>query len=201
MDPTRPTAGRVVYNLATHSSCRRPAGGPNPADGEVTEIDPVTFLVTNHFALTASDASREPGARPIAESVGGLRNREGERSREHVRHEREHRRDHQVHLRGGEGRPGLVQPRRQSLLPGGADMENGSVLGIIDASNNMWLYNSPTGGNAHGLAADPPTTTSTFPFRRTRDAAASARRIIAVYAAHRGDGAGWRCETRNPLDR
>jgi hypothetical protein len=34
------------------------------------------------------------------------------------------------------------------------DMENGSVLGIIDATTNMWLYNSPTGGNAHGLAAD-----------------------------------------------
>ena len=33
-------------------------------------------------------------------------------------------------------------------------MENGSFLGIIDASTNMWLYNSPTGGNAHGLAAD-----------------------------------------------
>jgi hypothetical protein len=34
-------------------------------------------------------------------------------------------------------------------------MENGSFLGIIDATNNMWLYNSPTGGNAHGVAADP----------------------------------------------
>ncbi len=179
--------GGSVYNLATHRFLQAtPQVGPNPADGEVTEIDPVTFLVTNHFPLTGLGcqvASLALG--PSQNLLVGCANREGEAfppstfvmnasTGAIIKSIFEVGRVDQVWYNPGDNR----------FYLGARDMENGSVLGIIDASNNMWLYNSPTGGNAHGLAADPVINHVYVPLSpNARCGRFSAEGCIAVYAA------------------
>jgi len=35
------------------------------------------------------------------------------------------------------------------------DMLPLAVMGVIDAGTNQWLYNMPTGSNAHSISVDP----------------------------------------------
>jgi len=35
------------------------------------------------------------------------------------------------------------------------DMQPNAVMGVIDAKTNQWLYNMPTGSNAHSISVDP----------------------------------------------
>jgi hypothetical protein len=149
--------GGSIYNTTTHRFLQSvPQIGSDPKDGEVTEIDPVARRVTNHFLLKGlgcQAASLAIG--PSNNLLVGCANREGEAfppstfildatTGALIKSIYEVGRVDQVWYNSGDKRFYLAA----------RDMENGSVLGIIDATTNMWLYNSPTGGNAHGLAAD-----------------------------------------------
>ena len=49
------------------------------------------------------------------------------------------------------------------------DMLPSAVMGVIDAGTNQWLYNMPTGSNAHSISVDPrDLTTLLSRFRRVR---------------------------------
>jgi hypothetical protein len=75
-------------------------------------------------------------------------------------------------------------PGDKLFYVGARDMENGSYLGIIDAVSNMWLYNAPTGGNAHGLAVDPFNNHIYIPIApNARCGRFSAEGCITIYAA------------------
>ena len=179
--------GGSVYNPGTHRFLQAvPQVGPNPADGEVTELDPVSMTVTNHFLLQGlgcQAASLAIG--PSNNLLVGCANREGEAfppstfildatSGAIIKSIYEVGRVDEVWYNSGDKRFYLAA----------RDLENGSSLGIIDATNNMWLYNSPTGGNAHGLAADPVNNHIYIPLSpNPRCGRFSAEGCIAVYAA------------------
>lgn len=183
--------GGSVYNPVTKKFLQGvPQIGPNPADGEITEIDPVTLRVTNHFPLTA--ASGAAGCQVASLAIGpsnnvlvGCANREGEAfppstfivdgtSGAVIKAIYEVGRADQVTYNPGDKR----------FYLGARDMGNGSYLGIIDATTNLWLYNAPTGGNSHGLAADPVNNHIYIPFApNARCGRFSAEGCIAVYAS------------------
>lgn len=179
--------GGSVYNLATHRFLQStPQVGPNPADGEITEIDPVGFRVTNHFALKGLGCQAAALALgPNNNVLVGCANREGEAFPPST-----------VIIDGTTGailkviyetgRADQVwyNPGDKRFYVAARDMENGSFLGIIDATNNMWLYNSPTGGNAHGVAADPANNHIYIPIGvNARCGRFSAEGCITVYTA------------------
>ena len=167
--------------------------GSNPADGEIMEIDPVTTAVTNRFPLTA--ASGAPGCQVASLAIGpsqnllvGCANREGEAfppstyimdvstagKGKIIKAIYEVGRVDQVWYNPGDNRFYLAA----------RDLGNGSFLGIINAANNMWLYNAPTGGNAHAVATDPINNHIYIPFSpNARCGRFSAEGCIAVYAA------------------
>ena len=63
------------------------------------------------------------------------------------------------------------------------DMPNGPVLGIIDATNNTWLQNAPTGANSHSVAVDPSNNHIFVPLQAgPRCTTQSANGCIGVYA-------------------
>lgn len=179
--------GGSIYNPATHRFLQStPQVGPNPADGEITEIDPVAFRVTNHFPLKGlgcQAASLALG--PNNNLLVGCANREGEAfppstfimdatTGALIKSIYEVGRVDQVWYNSGDRRFYLAA----------RDMEQGSFLGVIDATNNMWLYNSPTGGNAHGVAADPANNHIYVPIGvNARCGRFSAEGCITVYAA------------------
>ncbi len=179
--------GGSIYNPGTHKFLQAvPQVGPNPADGEVTEIDPVAFQVTNHFALKGlgcQAASLAIG--PNNNVLVGCANREGEAFPPST-----------FIMDGTTGKiinsifqVGRVDqvwynPGDKRFYLAARDMEQGSFLGIIDATNNMWLYNAPTGGNAHGVAADPVNNHIYVPIGvNARCGKFSAEGCITVYAA------------------
>jgi hypothetical protein len=45
------------------------------------------------------------------------------------------------------------------------DMLPSAVMGVIDAGTNLWLYNMPTGSNAHSISVDPSTNHVFVPFQ------------------------------------
>jgi hypothetical protein len=45
------------------------------------------------------------------------------------------------------------------------DMLPTAVMGVIDAKTNQWLYNMPTGSNAHSISVDPSTNHAFVPFQ------------------------------------
>ncbi|MGA2336216.1 MAG: hypothetical protein WBQ19_06745 [Terriglobales bacterium] len=45
------------------------------------------------------------------------------------------------------------------------DMLPTAVMGVIDAGTNLWLYNMPTGSNAHSISVDPSTNHAFVPFQ------------------------------------
>jgi hypothetical protein len=186
--------GGSVYNPTTHRFLQAvPQVGVNPQDSEITEIDPVAYRVTNHFKLNAANGA--PGCQPASLALGpsqnllvGCANREGEAfpASEFII---------DVSAGGGgkiiksiynTGRADQVwyNPGDKRFYVGARDMENGSYLGIIDAVSNMWLYNAPTGGNAHGLAVDPFNNHIYIPIApNARCGRFSAEGCITIYAA------------------
>ena len=185
--------GGSIYNLGTKKFLQAvPQVGPNPADGEIMEIDPVTLTV-KHYPLTV--ASGAPGCQVASVALGpsqnllvGCANREGEAfppstfimdvsasgNGKIIAAIYEVGRVDQVWYNPGDKRFYLAA----------RDMENGSFLGIIDATNNMWLYNAPTGGNAHGVAVDPANNHIYIPIaQNARCGRFSAEGCITVYAA------------------
>jgi DNA-binding beta-propeller fold protein YncE len=153
--------GGSIYNLATHRFLVSTSQvGPDPKDGEVTEINPLTVSVTGNFPLTGK------GCQPAALAIGpknnllvGCANREGEAffpstyimdvstqgTGPIIKSIFDVGRVDEVWYNSGD----------QRFYLAARDMPNGSVLGVIDANTNLWLQNVPTGGNAHGLAVDP----------------------------------------------
>lgn len=169
-----------------------PQVGANPQEGEIMEIDPVTLAV-KHYPLTA--ATGAPGCQVADVAIGpsqnllvGCANREGEAFPPSTF-------IMDVSAAGNGkiiksiydvGRVDQVwyNPGDQRFYLAARDMENGSFLGIIDATNNMWLYNAPTGGNAHGVAVDPVNNHIYVPISpNPRCGRFSAEGCIAVYAA------------------
>ena len=183
--------GGSVYNPNTKRFLQGvPQIGNNPVNGEITEIDPVTFTVTNHFKLTA--ATGMGGCQVASLAIGpsnnllvGCANREGTAfppstfiidgtSGKLI----------QAIYQTGRADQVWYNPGDKRFYVGARDMENGSFLGIIDAVSNMWLYNAPTGGNAHGLAADPVNNHIYIPISpNARCGRFSAEGCIAVYAS------------------
>jgi hypothetical protein len=45
------------------------------------------------------------------------------------------------------------------------DMLPSAVMGVIDAKTNQWLYNMPTGSNAHSISVDPSTNHAFVPLQ------------------------------------
>ena len=45
------------------------------------------------------------------------------------------------------------------------DMLPSAVMGVIDAGTNQWLYNMPTGSNAHSISVDPSDNHIFMPFQ------------------------------------
>lgn len=45
------------------------------------------------------------------------------------------------------------------------DMQPSAVMGVIDAKTNLWLYNMPTGSNAHSISVDPNTNHAFVPLQ------------------------------------
>ncbi|MFZ0996921.1 MAG: hypothetical protein WAO17_01850, partial [Candidatus Sulfotelmatobacter sp.] len=45
------------------------------------------------------------------------------------------------------------------------DMLPSAVMGVIDAGTNQWLYNMPTGSNAHSISVDPKTNHAFVPLQ------------------------------------
>jgi hypothetical protein len=45
------------------------------------------------------------------------------------------------------------------------DMLPNAVMGVIDAGTNQWLYNMPTGSNAHSISVDPKTNHAFVPLQ------------------------------------
>jgi hypothetical protein len=179
--------GGSIYNPGTHRFLQSvPQVGPNAGDGEVTEIDPVAYRVTNHFPLKGLGCQAAALALgPINNLLVGCANREGQAfppstvimdatTGAIIKVIYEVGRVDQVWYNSGDKRFYLAA----------RDMENGSFLGIIDATNNMWLYNSPTGGNAHGVAADPVNNHIYIPIGvNARCGRFSAEGCISVYAS------------------
>lgn len=186
--------GGSIYNPVSKKFLQAvPQVGPNPADGEIMEIDPVTFAVTNRYPLTA--ASGAPGCQVAAVALGpsqnllvGCANREGEAfppstfildvsasgKGKVIKSIYQVGRVDQVWYNPGDNRFYLAA----------RDLENGSFLGIINAATNMWLYNAATGGNAHAVAADPVNNHIYIPIApNARCGRYSAQGCIAVYAA------------------
>jgi hypothetical protein len=179
--------GGSVYNHATGKFLlSTPQVGTNPADGEVTEIDPVTLKVTNHFLLTGLGcqvASLAMGPQNKNVLVG-CANREGvafypstyimdATTGVIIKSIYDVGRVDEVWYNDGDKRYYLAA----------RDMPNGSVLGIIDAITNLWLQNVPTGGNAHGLAVDPVNNHIYIPIgANARCGRYSAEGCISVYA-------------------
>jgi hypothetical protein len=185
--------GGSIYNPGTKKFLQGvPQVGPDPEEGEIMEIDPVTLAV-KHYPLT--DASGAPGCQVADVAIGpnnnllvGCANREGEAfppstfimdvsaagNGKIIKAIYEVGRVDQVWYNSGDNRFYLAA----------RDMDQGSFLGIIDATNNMWLYNSPTGGNAHGVAADPVNNHIYVPIgANARCGRFSAEGCITVYAA------------------
>jgi hypothetical protein len=186
--------GGSIYNPGTKKFLQGvPQIGPNPNDGEVTEIDPVTMLVTNHFRLTA--ATGAPGCQVASLAIGpnqnllvGCANREGEAfaASTFIMDVSAAGKGKIIKAIYNTGRADQVyyNPGDKRFYLASRDMENGSYLGIIDATTNMWLYNSPTGGNAHGIAVDQVNNHIYVPIgANARCGRFSAEGCITVYAA------------------
>jgi hypothetical protein len=186
--------GGSIYNPVTKKFLQAvPQIGNNPEDSEVTEIDPVAVSVTNHFRMTRANGA--PGCQPASLALGpnqnllvGCANREGQAFAPTtvIMDVSAAGKGKIIKVLTEVGRVDQVwyNPGDQRFYLGARDMENGSFLGIVDAVSNMWLYNAPTGGNAHGLAADQFNNHIYVPISpNARCGRYSAQGCIAVYAA------------------
>jgi DNA-binding beta-propeller fold protein YncE len=186
--------GGSIYNPVTHRFLQAvPQVGANPQDSEITEIDPVAYRVTNHFRMTAANGAA--GCQPASLALGpsqnllvGCANREGVAfpASTFIMDVSATGNGRIIQSIYNTGRADQVwyNPGDQRFYVAARDMENGSFIGIIDATNNMWLYNAPTGGNSHGIAADPLNNHIYVPLApNPRCGRFSAEGCIAIYAA------------------
>jgi hypothetical protein len=146
-----PTTGRFLVANTQNTS--------NAADGEVTEINPTTGLVTRSFQLTGlgcqvSSLAMGPSNKNV---LVGCENLTGTVVFP----------PSEIIMDGGTGRIVTIidkvggsdevwfNPGDNRYYTASRDMPTGPVLGVIDAGTNTWLQNVPTGSNAHSVAADP----------------------------------------------
>ena len=159
----------------------------NPADSEVTEIDPKTGLVTNDFQLAGLGCQPSfivigpsPNVLVACENFAGTITFPPS----------------EIVIDGGTGKVikiitqvgGVDQAAFNSTdnryYVAARDFPGGPVLGVIDAITNTWLQNVPTGANAHSVAADPMTSHIFVPLQPSASCRAFATfGCIAVYAA------------------
>ncbi len=160
----------------------------NPADGEVTEINPKTGRVTNSFQLKGLGCQASfivigppPNVLVACEnfvSPGPITFQPSE-----------------IIIDGGTGKiitvitqvGGVDQAAFNSTdnryYVAARDMPGGPRLGVIDAVTNTWLQNVPTGANAHSVAADPTTNHIFVPLQPSPSCRAFSNfGCIAVYA-------------------
>jgi hypothetical protein len=160
---------------------------PNPADGEITEIDPKTGQVTNDFQLAGLGCQASfivigpsPNVLVACENFAGTITFP----------------QNEIVIDGGTGKiisvitqvGGVDQATFNSTdnryYVAARDFRTGPVLGVIDAITNTWLQNVPTGANAHSVAADPMTSHIFVPLQPSASCRAFATfGCIAVYAA------------------
>jgi hypothetical protein len=185
--------GGSIYNHATGKFLQAvPQVGFDPNEGEIMEIDPLTFT-SKHYPLTK--ATGAPGCQVADVAIGpnnkllvGCANREGEAfpPATYIMDVSPTGNGKIIKAIYEVGRVDQVwyNPGDQRFYLAARDMENGSFLGIIDAVTNMWLYNSPTGGNAHGVAVDPVNNHIYVPIGvNPRCGRFSAEGCISVYAS------------------
>jgi len=176
-----PATGRFLVANTQNTS--------NPADGEITEIDPKTGRVTNDFQLKGLGCQASfivigppPNVLVACEnfvSPGPINFQPSE-----------------IIIDGGTGKVikvitqvgGVDQAAFNSTdnryYVAARDMIGGPVLGVIDALTNTWLQNVPTGANAHSVAADPMTNHIFVPLQPAATCRAFSNfGCIGVYAA------------------
>ena len=152
--------GGSVFNPATHRFLvANTQNTSNPADGEVTEINPTTGLVTRSFQLTGlgcqvSSLAMGPSNKNV---LVGCENLTGTVVFP----------PSEIIMDGGTGQIVAIidkvggsdevwfNPGDNRYYTASRDMPGGPVLGVIDAVTNTWLQNVATGANAHSVAADP----------------------------------------------
>ena len=174
-----PATGRFLVANTQNTS--------NPADGEITEINPKTGLVTHDFQLAGLGCQASfivigppPNVLVACENFAGTINFQPS----------------EIIIDGGTGKVikvitqvgGVDQAAFNSTdnryYVAARDMPGGPVLGVIDALTNTWLQNVPTGANAHSVAADPMTNHIFVPLQPAATCRAFAvSGCIGVYAA------------------
>jgi hypothetical protein len=158
----------------------------NPADSEITEIDPKTGRVTNSFQLAGLGCQPSfivvgppPNVLVACENFTGSINFPPS----------------EIIINGTTGKiitiidkvGGVDQAAFSSgdnrYYVAARDMLGGPVLGVIDAVTNTWLQNVPSGANAHSVAADPITNHVFVPLQPSASCRAFSNfGCIAVYA-------------------
>jgi hypothetical protein len=174
-----PTTGRFLVANTQNTS--------NPADSEITEIDPKTGKVTNDFQLAGLGCQPSfivigppPNVLVACENFAGpITFRPSE-----------------IVINGTTGKiikiitqvggvdQAAFNPTDNRYYVAARDNPTGPVLGVIDAVTNTWLQNVSTGSNAHSVAADPTTSHIFVPLQPAPSCRAFATfGCIAVYAA------------------
>ena len=158
----------------------------NPADSEITEIDPKTGRVTNSFQLAGLGCQPSfivigpaPNVLVACENFTGSINFP----------------PNEIVINGSTGKivtiidkvggvdQAAFNPTDNRYYVAARDMPGGPVLGVIDAVTNTWLQNVPSGANAHSVAADPMTNHVFVPLQPSASCRAFANfGCIAVYA-------------------
>ncbi|MFY9585671.1 MAG: hypothetical protein WAR21_14380 [Candidatus Acidiferrales bacterium] len=145
-----PATGRFLVANTQNSS--------NPADSEITEIDPKTGRVTHSFQLTGLGCQPSfivigppPNVLVACENFAGTITFQPS----------------EIIINGTTGAvikvitqvggvdQAAYNPTDNRYYVAARDFPSGPVLGVIDAGTNTWLQNVPTGANAHSVAVDP----------------------------------------------
>ena len=173
-----PNTGRFLVANTQNTS--------NPADSEITEIDPKTGRVTNSFQLAGLGCQPSfivigpaPNVLVACENFTGSINFP----------------PNEIVINGSTGKivtiidkvggvdQAAFNPTDNRYYVAARDMPGGPVLGVIDAITNTWLQNVPSGANAHSVAADPITNHVFVPLQPSASCRAFANfGCIAVYA-------------------
>lgn len=170
----------------------------DPADSEITEIDPKAIKVTHDFLLSDPTTKKGLGCQPSFIVIGpapnvlvACENFAGTITfppSEIII-------DGTAPLPSGQAKiikvitqvggvdQAAFNPTDNRYYVAARDYPTGPVLGVIDAVTNTWLQNVPTGANAHSVAADPITNHVFVPLQPSASCRAFATfGCIAVYA-------------------
>ena len=173
-----PNTGKFLVSNTQNAS--------NPADSEITEIDPKTGKVTNDFQLAGLGCQPSfvvvgpaPNVLVACENFTGSINFPPS----------------EIVINGSTGKiitiidkvggvdQAAFNPTDNRYYVAARDMPGGPVLGVIDAVTNTWLQNVPSGANAHSVAADPMTNHVFVPLQPSASCRAFSNfGCIAVYA-------------------